>query len=108
MTWLQLHEFLNSLKWAFAGCVGAMIVSRFHRDELQSKADYFVFVASGAAIAHFLTAGVVEWLTFGPNSAGAIGFLLGAFGGSLMQAVGRSIKNADLWELIRRRFGGDR
>lgn len=108
MNWQYIHELFESLKWAFAGLVGAMIVSRFHKDELNSKTDYLVFVASGAAIAHFLTSAVSDWLGFGPNSTGAIGFLLGAFGGSLMQAVVRSIKEADLWSLVKSRFGGSK
>ncbi|QOE32793.1 holin class III [Achromobacter phage Mano] len=106
MTWQDIQELLQSLKWAFAGLIGAMIVSRFHKDELTSKTDYFVFVASGAAIAHFLTGAVAAWFGFDASSAGAIGFLLGAFGGSLMQAVVRSIKAADLWGLVKARFGG--
>lgn len=106
MHWLQVQEFITSLKWAIAGLFGAMIVSRFHKDELKSKTDYFVFVASGAAIAHFLTGAVTSYLAFASDSAGAVGFLLGAFGGSLMQAVVRAIKGADLWALIKARFGG--
>lgn len=105
MTWQYLQELADALKWAFAGLIGAMIVSRFHKDELTSKTDYFVFVASGATIAHFLTGAVADWLGMA-NSTGAIGFLLGAFGGSLMQAVVRSIKSADLWALVKNRFGG--
>ena len=35
-----------------------------------------------------------------------IGFLLGTFGGSLLAAINRAIKAADLWALIRQRFGG--
>lgn len=103
-----LNDFITSLKWAFAGLVGAMIVSRFHKDELKSKTDYVVFVVSGAAIAHFLGGAVVEWLELGMNSATAVGFLLGAFGGSLMQAVVRGIKSADLWAIVKSRFGGDK
>jgi len=35
-----------------------------------------------------------------------VGFLLGTFGGSLIAAITRAIKAADLWAFIRQRFGG--
>ena len=35
-----------------------------------------------------------------------VGGLLGTFGGSLLAAINRAIKAADLWALIRQRFGG--
>lgn len=101
-----LSDFLTSLKWATAGLVGAMIVSRFHKEELNGRIDYLVFIASGAAIAHFLTAPVALWFKFDAGTTGGIGFLLGAFGGSAMQAVVRGIKSADLWSVIKNRFGG--
>jgi len=41
-----------------------------------------------------------------PKIVAGIGFLLGAFGGSLLAAINRAIKSADLWALIRQRFGG--
>ncbi|MDW9402588.1 MFS transporter, partial [Pseudomonas soli] len=41
-----------------------------------------------------------------PNTVAGVGFLLGTFGGSLLTAVNRAIKAADLWALIRQRFGG--
>jgi hypothetical protein len=41
-----------------------------------------------------------------PSDVAGVGFLLGAFGGSLMTAINRAIKAADLWALIRQRFGG--
>lgn len=107
MYWLHAQEFLSSLKWAAAGMIGAMIVTRFHRDELASRSDYVGFVASGAAIAHFMTGPVNTFLDLGPDSAGAVGFLLGAFGGSMFQAVVRALKAADLWGLFRSRLGGD-
>lgn len=101
-----LNDFLTSLKWAIAGGFGAVIVSRFHKDELAGRKDFAIFVLSGAAIAHFIGGAVVEWFDLGVNSAPAVGFLLGAFGGSIMQAIARAIKKADLWEFLRSRFGG--
>ena len=41
-----------------------------------------------------------------PKIVAGIGFLLGTFGGSLLAAINRAIKAADLWALIRQRFGG--
>jgi hypothetical protein len=41
-----------------------------------------------------------------PRSVAGVGFLLGTFGGSLIAAVMRAIKAADLWSVIRSKFGG--
>jgi hypothetical protein len=45
--------------------------------------------------------GIIE-----PRSVAGVGFLLGTFGGSLMAAITRAIKAADLWSFIRSKFGG--
>ena len=45
--------------------------------------------------------GIIE-----PRSVAGVGFLLGTFGGSLIAAITRAIKAADLWAFIRSKFGG--
>jgi len=41
-----------------------------------------------------------------PSKVAGVGFLLGTFGGSIMTAINRAINAADLWSVIRSRFGG--
>lgn len=106
MDWTGLNEFLSSLKWAIAGFFGALISARFHKEEIMNRGDYFMFLISGVLIAHYMTGIVARYLDFGAETAGGIGFLLGAFGGSLIQAVIRAIRTADLWAIIKARFGG--
>lgn len=101
------HRLVDWLSWACAGLLGALAASWWHREDLIDRRALAVFVFSGAVCAHYLTGlvssyfGVVE-----PRSVAGVGFLLGTFGGSLIAAVTRAIKAADLWAVIRQRFGG--
>lgn len=106
MQWINLHEIASSLKWGFAGLVGAAVASRFHKDEIQNRIDLAVFIASGAFTAHYCTGMIAQYLEFSKDSAGAIGFLLGAFGGSILQVCVKIIRSGDLWNLIKGRIGG--
>jgi hypothetical protein len=102
-----IHRLIDWFSWAFAGLAGAVAASWWHREDLVDRKAWFIFIFSGAVCAHYLTGlvssyfGVVE-----PRSVAGVGFLLGTFGGSLIAAVTRAIKAADLWAMIRQRFGG--
>lgn len=101
-------DFLNkldlNLKLAFAGLVGAVISAKFHPD-VQSPYDRVLFVLTGAACAYYLTGMVSAHFDIAASSAGGVGFLLGAFGGSLMESCVRAIRSADFLALIRRKAG---
>lgn len=99
-------EFNRATVW-LAGLIGALISSWWHKDDLADKKAWLIFVTSGACSALYLTGMVSSY--FGitdPNNVAGVGFLLGTFGGSLMAAINRAIKAADLWALIRSKFGG--
>ena len=101
----NLIKHLSEFKWAFAGFVGALVVVRFQSD-LKTKSGIVIFVLSGSAYAHYLTGLVGDYFKIAPSSAGGIGFLLGAFGGSLTAAIMRAITSSDLVELLRKKIGG--
>lgn len=88
--------------------MGALVAVPFHDDK--SLKGRLWFVCSGIACSYFLT-GWWSWFYSIPNNlAGAVGFLLGAFGGSLVAAVIRKIQTADLASLIeaiKSKFGGN-
>src|SRR5476651_1639549 len=68
---------------------------------------WMIFLITGMACSIYLTSMVSTYLgVTEPKIVAGIGFLLGAFGGSLLAAINRAIKSADLWALIRQRFGG--
>lgn len=100
-----LQKWFAHFELLIAGVVGAIIALPFQRD-LKTNSSKLVFIFSGAACAHYLTGLATHFLEIDPSSAGSIGFLLGAFGGSMIAAVMRGITNADLWALVRGRFGG--
>jgi paired small multidrug resistance pump len=86
---------------------GAITANFWHRDDLVDRKAWAIVIFSGAVCAHYLTGlispyfGVVEL-----RSVAGVGFLLGTFGASLIAAIIRAIKAADLWAFIRQRFGG--
>jgi len=101
------QRMFTRLDWIMAGLFGALVASRWHKEDLSDCASWLMFLFTGMACAHYLTGmvsayfGVVE-----PSSVAGVGFLLGAFGGSLVAAITRAIKAADLWSIIRSKFGG--
>lgn len=102
-----IQRMLSNLEWAIAGLIGAFIAAPWHKQQLPTRRDYIVFLMTGLASAHFLTGlaaayfGIVE-----PRSVAGVGFMIGAFGGSLMAAIIRAIHTADLWALIKSKVGG--
>jgi len=101
------HRLFDTFDWAIAGLLGATAGSFWHRDDLIDRKAWVMFLGTGAACAHYLTGMVSAW--FGivePQSVAGVGFLLGTFGGSIIAAITRAIKTADLWALIKSRFGG--
>lgn len=101
------HRLLDKSGYALAGLFGALIATRWHKDDLTDRKAWLLFLFTGMACAHYLTNMVSNY--FGitdPQSVAGVAFLLGTFCGSLIAAIMRAIKSADLWSLIRGRFGG--
>lgn len=101
------HRMLDKAEWIIAGLFGAIVASWWHKDDLTDWKAWVVFLITGVACALYLTGIVSTYLVItDPSNVAGVGFLLGAFGGSLMTAVNRAIKAADLWALVRSKFGG--
>lgn len=101
------HRLLDRLDWLVAGLIGAIVASWWHKDDLKDFRSWAIFLITGIACAFYLTGIVCDrFAVTEPSDVAGVGFLLGAFGGSLMTAINRAIKAADLWALIRQRFGG--
>ena len=108
MEYLQrLLDNLDRFGLLIAGFTGAVIASWWHKDDLTDWRAWVVFLITGVACSWYLTSMVSTYLSVTePRIVAGIGFLLGTFGGSLLAAINRAIKAADLWALIRQRFGG--
>jgi hypothetical protein len=102
-----LHKHFPGFEWAIAALFGALVAIPFH-DELKTRRGFVVFVLTGVACGYFLTGMAARYFSIQPESAGGVGFLLGAFGGSMISAVVRAFRDADLWALVKARFGGDK
>ncbi|MCP6695876.1 MFS transporter [Pseudomonas donghuensis] len=108
MEFLQrLLDKIDRFELLIAGFVGAVVASWWHKDDLADWRAWVIFLITGVACSLYLTSMVSTYLgVTEPKIVAGIGFLLGTFGGSLLAAINRAIKAADLWALIRQRFGG--
>ncbi|WP_085631545.1 MULTISPECIES: MFS transporter [unclassified Pseudomonas] len=103
----RLLDKIDRLELLIAGLVGAVVASWWHKDDLADWRAWLIFLITGIACSLYLTSMVSAYLgVTEPRIVAGIGFLLGTFGGSLLAAINRAIKAADLWALIRQRFGG--
>lgn len=100
-----LDRLVANAEWAIAGLVGAVIAIPFH-EELKTWKGRLFFIGTGVACAYFTTPLAISVYSIDPTLAGGVGFLLGAFGGSLVSAVIKAIKTADLVALFKSKFGG--
>lgn len=102
-----LSRVIEKVDILIAGFIGSVIASWWHKNDLKDFWSWIVFLVAGIACAYYLTGLVSDHLNIDkPEKVAGVGFLLGAFGGSLMIAVYRAITAADLWALIRSKFGG--
>lgn len=101
-----LHRLLDKTDWLIAGLIGAIVASWWHKDDLADWRAWVIFLITGVACSLYLTGMVSAYLSVTePSIVAGIGLVLGTFGGSLLAAINRAIKSADLWALIRQRFG---
>lgn len=102
------EKLLDNIGWALAGLMGALVAVPFHDDKTVKGRLWFI--CSGVACSYFLT-GWASWFYGIPMEfTGAIGFMLGAIGGSLVLAVIRWLRSADfasLIDIIKSKFGGN-
>lgn len=96
---------LFSTDGALAGLVGAIIAVRFEK-ELTTWRGKLFFVFTGTSCAYFTTSLALSRFGISTELSGGVGFLLGAFGASLLAAGIQAVKSVDLVALIKARFGG--
>jgi hypothetical protein len=102
-----VYRLFEKIDVIVAGLIGSLVASWWHRDDLVDYKAWIIFMITGVACALYLTGMVSSHLGITePSNVAGVGFLLGTFGGSLMTAINRAIKAADLWALIRSKFGG--
>lgn len=102
-----LEKIFEDLGLGVAALFGAL-VGVFAQKELSTWRQRTVFVCSGVAIGYYITPLVLDLYSIRTELTGAVGFLLGAFGGGIMTAIYKAIGNLDLLELVKNRIGGKR
>lgn len=101
----QLEKIFEDLGLGVAALIGAL-VGVFAQKEMSTWRQRAVFVVSGVAIGYYITPLVLDLYSIKTELTGAVGFLLGAFGGGIMAALYKAIGNLDLLEYIKSRLGG--
>ena len=93
--------------WGLIGAVTAgAIVGVFFQKEIVTWRQRAVFVVTGLAVGWYTTPLVMELYPIKPGLIGAVGFLVGAFGGGIMSAIYKALGNLDLIGLLKARIGG--
>lgn len=101
----MINMVFDDLGLIAAALIGAL-VGVFAQKDIATRKQMVVFVLSGLAIGYYVTPLVLDLYSIKPELTGAVGFLLGAFGGGIMAAVYKAIGNLDLVELIKNRISG--
>lgn len=89
---------------ALAAFLGALFSFRL-LDKTIPVASRLVMVACGFAASIYLTPAVVDWFSFKPSMTGAVGFALGLFSMSLIDALAAAIKSGQLLAAVKGRLG---
>lgn len=89
---------------ALAAFFGALFSFRL-LDKSIALPSRLVMVACGFAASIYFTPGVVEWFGFKSGMVGAVGFALGLFSMSLIDALASAIKSGQLFAAVKGRLG---
>lgn len=95
-----LNRLFANLELFIAAIIGAIVALRF-QDDLSTRREKLVFLATGVACAYWVTPLAISLYGIDAGLAGGVAFLLGAFGGSLLAAGFRLIRNLDLVALVK-------
>lgn len=101
----MINMVFDDLGLIAAGLVGAL-VGVFAQKEIITWRQRLVFVCSGLAIGYYVTPLIIDLYSIKEGLTGAVGFLLGAFGGGIMTAAFKAIGNLDLLEILKSRISG--
>lgn len=85
--WIAALKFLSDFQYWIAGLMGAVVATRYNKEQLKTPGDYLFFLLSGAFSAHYLTSLIMHYSKLEPTHAGGIGFLTGALGGLILQEL---------------------
>jgi hypothetical protein len=91
--WVAVLKLLSDFQYWIAGLMGAVVATRYNKEQLKTPKDYAVFLLSGAFTAHYLTLLIMHYTALAPSHAGGIGFLTGALGGLVLQEFFAWIKS---------------
>lgn len=93
---------------AMLGAIVLILHTKRSRTETLTKIDVLYFLLSGVGTAWAAIQIILYFVPAAVSFSGALGFFLGLTGGVIIPAALRTIKEADLWDFIKTRWGGKR
>lgn len=105
--WVAVLKLLSDFQYWIAGLMGAVVATRYNKEQLKTPSDYIFFLLSGAFSAHYLTSLILHYTELAPTHAGGVGFLTGALGGMVLQELFAWIKTGAYKEISFVKFFSD-
>lgn len=106
---MDSNRILAFLLGPFAGLFGGIAALRFHKD-IKGARDIALFIMTSVSCATFLAPLIASRLGSGLYLTAGMGYVLGVFGGSLIQAIIYALQKFDLakWanKILTKYFGG--
>lgn len=88
------------------GVVVGAVVGVWFQKEIVTWRDRVAYVFTGIACGYYLTVPAMRYFEIQQEFTAGAGFVVGAFGGSILAAVFKALGNLDLWALVKNRIGG--
>jgi len=103
----MMGRFEHAVDLLVAAAFGALASLPFHPtvDTMLKRAFCVAMAAVGAS---YVTPLAASYFALDDGKLAGLGFLVGLFGLSFVQAAMTAIRNADLWGLVRERLGGSK
>lgn len=88
------------------GVVFGAVVGVWFQKEIVTWRDRAAYAFIGMGCGYYLTPPAMAYFGIDPSFTAATGFVVGAFGGSILAAVFKALGNLDLLALVKNRIGG--
>lgn len=100
-----MEKFTEELSLLLGVLVGAVVGVLFQK-EIVTWGQRISYAVIGIACGYYLTGPAMAYFGISAEFTGAAGFIVGAFGGSILAAVFKALGNLDLLALVKNRIGG--
>lgn len=100
-----MDKFSEEISLLVGVIVGAVVGVWFQK-EIVTWRDRVAYALIGVACGYYLTPPAMAYFGIDASFTAGAGFVVGAFGGSILAAVFKALGNLDLLALVKNRIGG--